>query len=625
MDILGDSMKNNKIVVMMVAVLIVMSAAIFGACTQKTQVENQNTKNAENTAFIQLENSIDKAEYEIAEKAEVDKILAKANEEFLSANKNEQKTIIENAKLKIEKIIKLKDKNDYLSKIDELSKRLKNLKKEQEGSFQSVETLLKDIEKTIVDFDALNVDYSKIVQDISDLKIATQLKEIEIEIFWDKKALAEIAKKLDGIEDKIDYLQLNDDSAIENIKLIETQLNNYLGVCQNINVDDLEILEENKKVKAKIEKNLYKLSIMKSNVEFEKAKTQTTENFVSVLNGENCDAESFAKLNEEFSKLNRTFVPLQMMIDMWRDNITAELYTCDDMESLKAKTNEFIEFLDEKVAKIEFTLSEDGNLLQTAQGDKLGGFVAYIPYFDLEMFGLENLNRYEADTFENGGAYLEPNVLVETPTLLHAFLYLQYNYFYDEASKPSNLRQMPDSEDLKIGGFATTMFMTKFWGHDGNLGYEVNKKYPLMKKGIGATADYILLDSVDGVDVVDVFMSADYGFYMKECQFVFSDCDGKILNADETLTVEYLFNKGFLGTPFEENQTPGDFEVWYGTNADLETGYQKAVKNFDGLYKITFDNSGKYYIYAKYNATSTGGAYGSGYIVMPNVDIVTVA
>ena len=45
------------------------------------------------------------------------------------------------------------------------------------------------------------------------------------------------------------------------------------------------------------------------------------------------------------------------------------------------------------------------------------------------------------------------------------------------------------------------MFMTTFWGHHFNLLYYVNHEYPLMRVGWGATADYILLEDGDSVEV----------------------------------------------------------------------------------------------------------------------------
>ena len=54
------------------------------------------------------------------------------------------------------------------------------------------------------------------------------------------------------------------------------------------------------------------------------------------------------------------------------------------------------------------------------------------------------------------------------------------------------------------------MYFKKFWGNGSNLTYFLNHQYPLMKPGMGATADYMTLE--DG-DVIDVAMYSNENFY----------------------------------------------------------------------------------------------------------------
>lgn len=60
------------------------------------------------------------------------------------------------------------------------------------------------------------------------------------------------------------------------------------------------------------------------------------------------------------------------------------------------------------------------------------------------------------------------------------------------------------------------MYMTNFWGHDENLLYYVNHQYPLMYEGWGSTADWILLE--DG-DAIEVAMFTDWDFIHNEGWF----------------------------------------------------------------------------------------------------------
>lgn len=63
---------------------------------------------------------------------------------------------------------------------------------------------------------------------------------------------------------------------------------------------------------------------------------------------------------------------------------------------------------------------------------------------------------------------------------------------------------------MSISGSATSLYMTRFWGHDENLMYYVNHEYPLQAAGWGSTSDYILLE--DGMEI-DVAMFSDWDFY----------------------------------------------------------------------------------------------------------------
>lgn len=154
-----------------------------------------------------------------------------------------------------------------------------------------------------------------------------------------------------------------------------------------------------------------------------------------------------------------------------------------------------------------------------------------IPYFDLAEYGLEEYYRYGTDG--GSGAYSNDN-LIERPTVLHMLIYLTERYYLglpEEQCGISNevSRVMDYQEEKDVlyidgevaytstlaafspSGSATSLYINGgFWGHDENLMYYRNHRYPLMAEGWGATADYILLSDGDDFDLA---MFTNWEFY----------------------------------------------------------------------------------------------------------------
>ncbi|MDE6150125.1 MAG: hypothetical protein K2F81_08560, partial [Ruminococcus sp.] len=79
---------------------------------------------------------------------------------------------------------------------------------------------------------------------------------------------------------------------------------------------------------------------------------------------------------------------------------------------------------------VYLTVSEDG--FYTIGNDDNSTTMARVPvtvdYFDLADYGLQDYYRYEADSFENGGKYINEKI-VEQPTLLHLFITALEKYY----------------------------------------------------------------------------------------------------------------------------------------------------------------------------------------------------
>lgn len=143
---------------------------------------------------------------------------------------------------------------------------------------------------------------------------------------------------------------------------------------------------------------------------------------------------------------------------------------------------------------VYFSLSLDGKYVTGNDADST--LLAMVPvdvkYFDLSAYDLQ---KYMIT--ENGAP-------VEQPTVLHLMIQMLEKY-YLSGSKVAN-----NTDAMKVTGEFGHMYFQKFWGHDSNLTYFLNHQYPLMKPGMGATADYMTLE--DG-DVIDVAMYSDKNFY----------------------------------------------------------------------------------------------------------------
>lgn len=169
---------------------------------------------------------------------------------------------------------------------------------------------------------------------------------------------------------------------------------------------------------------------------------------------------------------------------------------------------------------IKFSLSMDGVPLipQTE---------VTIPWYALSTYGLSQYNRYEAASFENGGQYINTN-LVTIPTVLHAFLTMH------ERTYGANFNSTSRSNYFDFSGSATSMFITKLFNIETyNLMYFCDHEYPLMAAGWGSTADYILLE--DGM-TVDVGVFTDMGFWT-EGAFLAFDRDDYYMTPSGTRTV----------------------------------------------------------------------------------------
>lgn len=246
---------------------------------------------------------------------------------------------------------------------------------------------------------------------------------------------------------------------------------------------------------------------------------------------------------------------------------------------------------DKNSVTVYLTISDDGYFVNG--NDDAQTIMARVPitvdYFDLADYGLEQYYRCKADSFENGGGYIN-NTVVEQPTVLHLLITALEKYYLGGKKLELN------SDALNISGNATSMFMMNFWGHDYNLMFLVDHSYPLMSEGIGATADYVLLE--DGMEI-DIGMFSNYNFYFQG-GFAFFDQTEYNVSVGEQVSFKTLkantdmYSSDLGGEPvaFPGLYTSVSDENWIEV-ADLTDA---AANN--GEFSYTFDKPGKYYVTA---------------------------
>lgn len=143
---------------------------------------------------------------------------------------------------------------------------------------------------------------------------------------------------------------------------------------------------------------------------------------------------------------------------------------------------------------VYFSLSLDGEYVTGNDADST--LLAMVPV-DVEYFDLSTYDLQKYMITENGAP-------VTQPTVLHLMIQMLEKYHL-RGSKVAN-----NTDAMTVTGEFGHMYFKKFWGNGSNLTYFLNHQYPLMKPGMGATADYMTLE--DG-DVIDVAMYSNENFY----------------------------------------------------------------------------------------------------------------
>lgn len=183
----------------------------------------------------------------------------------------------------------------------------------------------------------------------------------------------------------------------------------------------------------------------------------------------------------------------------------------------------------EKVLKpvtVYFSFSHDDTFESCEQsGETMALKKVTVPYFDLELYGLENFyfasENYgpaSGDPTGGPGSALDPGTkefAYGKITMLHLFLYATEVYYLgiDPADAGKGYlanNGIMGTDTFNYTGSTGSIFLQNIWNYDLNLNYYLNYEYPLASAGWGSTCDQILLREGD---IVTLGHFSDWSFF----------------------------------------------------------------------------------------------------------------
>ena len=217
-----------------------------------------------------------------------------------------------------------------------------------------------------------------------------------------------------------------------------------------------------------------------------------------------------------------------------------------------AEDIDHVQFIDDDniTGTVYISISDDGRFA-ISDGIKSGHVMAYIAVpiselaFDLTDWGYDGF-IFDLRKYDNEAAYRQPI------TVMHLLIYTLEKYYSD--GWQCNV----------TGGAGSTYIQNGFWGHDENLTYYVDGKYPLDGEAWGATSDHICLE--DG-DFVDLQMYSSWNFWMDSAAGYHY-----FLDKNEKITHSYTVTAGKSFTPMI-GRAWGSLATGGATNMEIEEDY----------------------------------------------------
>lgn len=248
---------------------------------------------------------------------------------------------------------------------------------------------------------------------------------------------------------------------------------------------------------------------------------------------------------------------------------------------------------------VYFSLSKDG--VYVTGNDSEHTLLASVPvevsWFDLEPYGLG------AYTVKRGGQ------VVKQPTMLHLMIRMLETYYLEAGQTLTN-----NTDALTASGSFGSLYFQKFWGSGENLTYFLNHAFPVMYPGMGATADYMMLENGDLVEL-GMFTSGE--FYTDEKAgypyFVRQDgtaADRLTLAAREAQTLVLHLAGSDMYTAAPKDQILRNTKVYVTQQPKTGDAAQWTLlgtTDKDGALRVSFRQAGTYYVAAAGSSVSAPG------------------
>ena len=143
------------------------------------------------------------------------------------------------------------------------------------------------------------------------------------------------------------------------------------------------------------------------------------------------------------------------------------------------------------------------NDFQVMNGKTMALYEITVPYFDLELYGLEDF-YYHPDCYAGGSKETQFGGTAETAygkiTMLHLFIYATeviYNGLSPSEAGKGWLADQGGWNGFRVGGDVAGSSFCIFWEFKNDATYFLNYEYPLGRKNWGASCDQILLKDGD--------------------------------------------------------------------------------------------------------------------------------
>lgn len=238
----------------------------------------------------------------------------------------------------------------------------------------------------------------------------------------------------------------------------------------------------------------------------------------------------------------------------------------------------------EKSGLVYISISDDDKYV-VSDGNISGKIMAYVPV------DLSKLSSVDLDKYGYGDLYYKNNDGKYEITLLLLYFYVLDNYYSGMA------------KELSVGGsIGSTYLKSGFWGHDENLTYYVNGKYPLASAGLGATSDSIILN--DG-DFIDVSMYSDWSFWSDSAAgyHYFVDSQGAVCHnftakAGEAAKIKYTSASTDWNASYSTTYIAAPGKTVYYAKELYADNCKSVVTDDEGFANITFPSSGTWHIWA---------------------------